>query len=145
MKIAFTPFPTLVFYSDIKGGKAALFRVIINKKKKNDKGIHAHEYRHVTHFYIMSFLMLILGYFIVPENDSAARLLWVILSLSMYNILVTIVPWFTLYAEIDCFRVQIKVNGKQDYIPLYADMILTKYDVPSGLDREWVMRKLGKK
>lgn len=140
MELKFTPFPTLVNYKPLgdTGGYQKGPVVIIDPKYRDDKGLHEHEYRHVTHFYICATISLILVWLLTPDLD--AKLLATPVALVSYHLLMATFKTFKMWAEIDCYRIQLRVNGHQQHAKLYASWFATYYGIFK--DPKWIEKQL---
>lgn len=151
LKLVWTPFPTLLFYTELtKGGRVAgdakYFLARVDNSRKDDLGIHAHEYRHVTHWWCVTLLVLFLvgltHMFVYPLTPTG-WLAALVVSTALYNVLTTLVPRARLFAELDCYRVQLKVNGTLKHAGTYAKIIRERY----GLEKypeSWIQFVLEK-
>ena len=140
MELKFTPFPTLVRYKSLtdEGGHQKGILVTIDPKYRNDAGLHAHEYRHVSHFYICAIIAMLLVWFLIPEWDIRAIALPI--AAFSYHILMMTFLTFRMWAEIDCYRIQIRTNGQQEHADLYASWFAKYYGIHK--DPEWIKKQL---
>lgn len=145
MKLLMTPFPTLLFYTDgaTAAGDAKFARVRIAPAYKDDKGIHAHEYRHVTHWWLLTLTLWVslAFWYYVDILPITATLIGCLFAPLVYGLGCTFVPRVRLWAELDCFRVQLKVNGQLDRAPKYATLIQERYDL-KRYDYGYILRVL---
>lgn len=133
MKLKFTPFPTLLSYTDgmdeKNGGETKFFLAKIRPKYKDDKGLHEHEYLHVAHWWIIVLTWVIGCVAVWYLSGSLLALQLSPLGLSIYGILYRFVPVFRLWAEVECYKLQAEFY-KDDRTPLFAKYISENY----GLD-----------
>lgn len=143
MYLKFTPFPTLVRYeliSDAGGYQKGPF-VVIDPKYRNDRGLHAHEYRHILHFYLIALVSLIVLWYILPLGTDV-KIVSTPLAIAMYHVLMATSSSFRMWAEIDCYRRQLKVTDVNvlHYAKLYASWFSPHYKIHK--DPEWILNQL---
>lgn len=122
--------PAIIRYTDDMpawmGGYARWFYVAIRPKYREDKGIHAHELEHVKQWWLTTLLFAIMIAAICYRTEYTYA--YVGLSLSAYQLLYTLVPWFKLHSELMCYREQMK-HYSDDRAPMFAKFIATKYNL----------------
>lgn len=140
MSLKFTPFPTWVRYKNLtnSGGEQKAFFVSIDPKYQHDVGLHKHEYRHVTHWWLMTLMSLVLYLYLIPSHELKYVLLAI--PLFLYHILYSLIPYFRMWVEIDCYRVQIRANGHQEHVDTYVSWFAGKYGIK--YDRAWIRKQL---
>ena len=112
--------PHLLFYVKDLGTKAGEANgpvVRIKKGYENDLGIHAHEALHVKHWYC---------------------------SLGLSPLLYLLVKRFRLWAEVQCYKVQLKhhpVSLRDSYRWIFARFISTRYNLNTTVEEAY--RRLG--
>ena len=111
-----------VQYTDkVLGGDSLFFRVRINPKYKEDKGLHAHEFEHVRHWYIVTIMALITSVIVTYMTTPSlllAPMAWVFFvgySGLIYNFLTTVSKACRLKAESKCFAVQLAQYPKENF------------------------------
>lgn len=132
MKLKFTPFPTLLDYTDDmdekNGGETKFFLAKIRPKYKDDKGLHEHEYLHAAHWWV-TVLAWVIGCVVAWHLFGLPLALELIpLGLGIYPVLYKLVPAFRLWAEVECYKLQAKFY-KDDRKPLFAKYISEDYDL----------------
>jgi hypothetical protein len=126
--IKFTPFPTIVRYTDNMPDKNAAetrgFYVKVRNNRKDDIGIHHHEYEHVTQWYIITILSFIFMIFVSCFNSDL--IYFSTICLSVNSILYKMVPSYRLYAEVFAYKTQAKFDSV-DNTEKYARFICDNY------------------
>jgi hypothetical protein len=122
--------PALIRYTDDMpqwvGGYAKWFYIAIRPKYKDDKGIHAHELEHVKQWWITTILAaVIIGAICYRTGYSYAYMGF---SVSVFQILYSVIPWFKLMCEVECYKEQMK-HYSDDRAPLFAKFISEKYNL----------------
>lgn len=132
MKLKFTPFPTLLSYTDDmdekNGGETKFFLAKIRPKYKDDKGLHEHEYLHVTHWWVTVLAWVIGCVAVWYLSGSLLALQLSPLGLGIYGVLYNSVSRFRLWTEVVCYKRQAKFYP-DDRKPLFAKYISEDYDL----------------
>jgi hypothetical protein len=122
--------PAIIRYTDDMpawmGGYAKWFYIAIRPKYRDDKGIHEHEKEHVKQWWLTTILAaVIIGAICYRTGYSYAYMGF---SVSVFQILYLVIPWFKLQMEVEAYRQQLK-HYADDRVPLFAKFIATKYDL----------------
>jgi hypothetical protein len=120
----------LTFYVDSLppgiGGCANGPVIRILKKYKGDRGLLCHELEHVKQWWITTILAaIIIGAICYRTGHSY---IYMALSVSVFQVLYSVIPWFKLQMEVEAYRQQMK-HYADDRVPLFAKFIATKYDL----------------
>ena len=126
------------YTDDVVGGDAKLFRIRINPKYKDDKGLLAHEEEHVRQWYLftlVAFLASMGGLFVVGESF-VVHYTWWLLALGYsalgYNLLSTVSKKFRLLIEAKCYAVQIHnypPEHREHYVKAFTKFLVENYDL----------------
>jgi hypothetical protein len=125
-------------------GDSKLFRIRLNPKYKDDKGLMLHEYTHVKQFYTGLALGLVLAVFVYFTSNR--------LDFTFYSLCVapfwegmayTFIKPCRLFLELGAFAKQISIEPKEQHeylIKTYANIIAEKYNL--SVNAETVEKKL---
>lgn len=108
-------------------GDSKMCRIRINPHYTDDKGLLAHEERHVKQWYISMLISLVVctGIWLLGYRDIALGLF--IISACFKDLLYMIWPWFRLKLEIDAARAQLDAGGWK-YLDNVARTLAYNYD-----------------
>lgn len=137
MKIVFTPFPTLLFYTDNLpqdvGGRtnACVVRIRQKYRDNGDVGIHQHEYTHVQQFYAWLIACTLIATMVSLFFSGFPA--WLIVSYGFAlglipdALLYRLVDRYRLWAEVHAYRVQASHYPPGTDVTWMATVISTKY------------------
>ena len=112
-------FYTNRFLPSWAGGKAIGPVIILRPKYKGtDEGIYQHELQHVKHWFVISAIACGLLYLIHPALGPAG--------IGVYGLLYLLIPEFRLWAEVDCYKKQMRFY-EDDRTLLFAAAIAARY------------------
>lgn len=142
-QLKWTPFPTVLQYTklDNAGGKANGPVVRIDPKYQNDPGVHAHEYRHVTHWYLTVLLGCFWSLSLWKLTGFPGELAGVgcFLSVIAYSLALGNKN-LALRIEADCYGEQFKATPQVEHLPTWAKILKDHYKLPHSL--EYIEKRL---
>jgi|TARA_R110000764_G_scaffold26570_3_gene62979 uncharacterized protein YjaZ len=131
--------PVWVQYTDkVEGGDQFLFRMRINPKYIDDKGLIAHEYEHVRQWYTITAMTLaincILAVIVMPSLLTDPYVIGLITAYSAlaYHIVVRSLRRIRLRVESICYARQIEQYGPKhhsQHMDYFAKVLSEKYDL----------------
>lgn len=130
------------------GGETSLCLMTIDPKYKDDKGLYAHEHRHIVHWWICTIISFIAFYFAAPFLGQYT-VIFIALPLFVYQ-LIQEIPKVRLWVEIDCYVAQLKQykgEHQEKNIKYFAKILSSQYNVNSTEKEVYTLlkKKLGLK
>tara|TARA_R110002124_G_scaffold147182_2_gene312423 strand:- start:352 stop:819 length:468 start_codon:yes stop_codon:yes gene_type:complete len=127
----------LTYTAIIKGGDSKLFRIRINPKYKEDKGLLAHEEEHVRQWYIFTLVSFVLSMGgLITYGGFDIHYSWWLMVLTYsslgYNMLSMVSKKFRFFIETKCYAAQVKkysLKHREYYIKAFAKFLTENYDL----------------
>lgn len=125
--------PHIKRYKTIKSGhagEAKLFVVTIDPRYKDDKGLLAHELRHVLHWWVVT-LMCLCAWVVAAQYVSGQVLALLLPVCFLAYDIAQLIPSVKLWVEVDCYAEQLNYyDNMLGHARLFGEYIATRY----GLD-----------
>ena len=125
-------------------GDSKFFRIRLNPKYKDHKGLLLHEYTHVKQWYVglvVGLVIALVVYAVFQREDYTLYALCIAPSLK--GLLYTFIKPCRLYMEIQAFQQQLTtkpVKQREHYIKAYAKIIANNYNI--NVSEEHVAHRL---
>lgn len=121
-----------------KAGRCYGFFILIDKRYKDDIGLHQHEYLHSLIFYIISAALIVLG---MAAHIDPQLLPFSFLAFFLLNL----ISDYRYHHEVACYKHQMKFcKNKSVCLEKFASRITTCYRLPKRFHYKRALRDLSK-
>lgn len=118
-----------VITDKVKYGDSKLCRVRLNPAYADDKGLIAHEEKHIEQWYKSLLVVLFVCAGLWAGGRADIAFIVGALGLSAKDLLYTFWPWFRLKMEVQAYKAQLQVSDRPENLHAFAHAIANSYDL----------------